>query len=360
VNLIDKYYEDIKPIKRLSASRLLSFSKCKIKEIWASNSSTQPLLAISPEARIGSVAHKILEYTVKGLVEDEDSLLQLWNNEIQKIELKMLQTNTEKYLIPLKSSKGYEVKLYQTLLICKRLLQYLKHSSSSVFPKPNTEVFVESKDKKLVGRIDLIRYTKKGVEIVDYKTGLVTNNEMDGNKIKDDYRKQMILYAALYHSTFNEWPIKLVLISLDNIEYEIPYLQAEATELLNYSINELNKANKIILEKDSINSLGTPAPTTCKFCLYRPVCKSYWIVRENSDDWPNDVRGILVEIRILGNGSVSLLLNFEQTTITIRGISNGRFDNNLVIGSYTYICNLIADSTKNYFIASPMTAFYQF
>ena len=71
------------------------------------------------------------------------------------------------------------------------------------------EVWYEGYDGKLVGRIDLLRYTSSGIELVDYKSGLVMQqDETDGNiqHLREPYERQMLLYTALVHKNEDQWP----------------------------------------------------------------------------------------------------------------------------------------------------------
>lgn len=354
------FHRNLNSISRLSASRYFSFLECCLRELWNYDFTFKPLLPISPEARIGSVAHKVLEYAAKGILRTEESIQQTWNSEVQYIENIMNRSELDRSLIPLeKSSKNYDIKKYQTSIIAKRIINYFPSETTYTGNKPKIETTVRSTDGKVIGKIDLIRSSSDGIQIIDYKTGIIARQEEKQTVIKEEYKMQMLLYAALYQSTYNVWPKLLTLISLDGNEHNIDYKPEDALRLLREASSILDKTNKIITEGKPFEELGSPSPVHCKYCIFRPACKIYWKTKSYVDGWPVDVSGKLISLSILGNGFIRVEIQNGNSNFIVRGLDKNRLTGDAHTGDSLFIYNLKHDTVENYYISTPLTVCYE-
>jgi CRISPR/Cas system-associated exonuclease Cas4 (RecB family) len=347
----------LKPVPRLSPSRYNTFQLCALREIWSST--YRPLLPLAPAARVGMVTHKLIELAGKGKIRDEAAISDCWKAGIRKQEQEMTNNWIEKHLVPLSTStNNYKVKQLMAFDTARSML----HDTFYQFKKTKkleAELWVQTEDGKIGGRIDLVRHTNDGIEIVDYKTGVISDQLSTEDSIKSEYQEQLQLYAALYYSTYKIWPVKLAIAGLDRREFSIPFDKEECLQLLNNAKSQLHDLNELILAGLNSEDFATPSPETCKYCAYRPACKMYWSRRQDSREWPADFAGSIKEKKILGNGMLRLVLENEERIISVRGLSPER--HLLLHGNAQKVlfCNLGYDTSEGFFVETPMTTGYE-
>lgn len=350
----------LEPLTRISPSRFTSLQLCPLREILAANNKPR-LLPSSPSAQLGTVVHKLIEAGSRGQIKNEQDMLSCWEASCGKVEQEMQKSSLEHHLIPLASSaNNYEIKKIMAFNVVRKCF-----SDGSVPVKTESarklepEVWMETEDGKVGGKIDLIKRTQKGAEIIDYKTGAVTENLPDERSIKQEYSQQLKLYAALYFSVHGEWPVRLALIGMDSVEYEIPFTHDECLQLLDEAKHELDELNQLIASGLPDKDFSRPSPEACRYCSYRPGCKAYWQKRQDNAEWPADVRGRITERKILGNGFIRIILENNGKKFVIRGLSPERHSFLKEESNTVMFCNLGHDSAEGFFIERPLTAGYK-
>ena len=189
---------------KISPSKYTGLVKgCVYKELIFKSlySNKEFILPFPIAAYTGTVAHKMFEYTVNGLINNSEDFLLLWNKEIEKLEADIIRNNSfSSLLLPLIDHE----KFYKTLEAVSKIIatrKPLKHSkpSSSEVPQKQSPSEVKIDDVEfLTGSIDLVNEIEGGVEILDYKTGNIFENGQEIVEIKEDYVSQLKLYALMY------------------------------------------------------------------------------------------------------------------------------------------------------------------
>ncbi len=345
----------ISPLKRISPSRYFAMQLCPLKEILSSNRQ-QPLLPLSPSARLGSIAHRVLECAANGQVSDKSSFDSCWNSLIHNVESEMLQNQIEKHLVPLESSApNYEIKKHMVLKLIQSMTAPIRNAVRETQKK--SEFWVETKDGKVGGRIDLVVQNNGGVEIVDYKTGNV-EDETGSGVLKQEYQIQMKLYAALYHEKYELWPSHLSLIGIDQKKHEVSFDQNECSGLLEQARKAIYETNKRISGGLEAADFANPSPSACTYCPYRPACSKYWESRKDNEEWPLDVKGEIIEKRILGNNTYRLVILNSGAKVIIRCLSFER--NNFLKEDLRNVlfCDLHHDTSPGHYIEGLLTTGY--
>jgi CRISPR/Cas system-associated exonuclease Cas4 (RecB family) len=348
----------LKPVLRISPSRYSALRACSLREIWASNHQP-PLLPISPSARVGMIAHRLLQFAFAGELRNEHDMQTCWEKEVWNQEQEMQANPLEKHLVPLANSvRNFQVKQIMVYNIVRPVLSDNTAKKMKV-RKSETEVWVQTEDGKIGGRIDLVRHSDGKVFIVDYKTGTITDSEQPSNHIKDEYQNQLKMYAALYYLTHKRWPNRLILMGLNQYEYDVIVNEEECTDLIRTAVEFLDELNKNIEAGLDTDIFATPCPETCKYCTYRPSCKKYWASRNGDDKWPADFVGAVIEQKVLGNGLYKVELENEGIRVTVRGLSPKRhyFLNERC--EKIMICNLGKDTVQRCFREIPLTTGYR-
>jgi len=339
----------IMPLQRVSPSRFTAMKLCSLQEVWASK--CDPLLPIFPEARLGSVIHKMLELSAKGLM-DIEQFDDHWMVQIEKVEMKIAQIWQEEQFVPLSTSvKNYYVKRALCYKVANNILRKMLYSRQRS-GRVNPELRVNSPDGYITGIIDLIRKDNDGVQIVDYKTGLYMSTD---RTVKQEYQDQLKMYAALYFTQCGIWANRLTIIGLNQVELDIPFTPSECIDVLNSAKQLIDSINAKIHAGCTQESLANPTPESCKHCCFRPACALYWLYRDNTMIWPTDIRGKIIHQQLLGNGLAKVIVQDRLSEMSVRRLSPARHtflneDINQVI-----LCNLKREKSLNSFVESQFT-----
>jgi RecB family exonuclease len=307
------------PLLRLSPSRYEALKLCALREGWAAGGQL-PLLPLSPAARLGTVIHQLLEEAGRGQLAPgkEGAVERRWEQLVAEMEGTMRESWLERHFIPLRSSvPDYEVRR----LRAQERAAGIAAATASVPKEPREpratgfERWVASRDDSVGGYIDRISVTADGVALCDYKSGSI-HDATSGSPpaVKASFVVQLRLYAALYAATTGTWPVKLELVPLQGEPVAIACDPASCEALLADAVATLARTNATIADFASApgeaeRRLANPRGETCRHCAYRPGCAEYHRARAGrteGEDWPDDLWGVLREVRRLGNGKLLL------------------------------------------------------
>lgn len=347
---------EVKPLRSISPSKYFSLKLCPFQEVLSS--SIAALLPSSPVGRVNSIIHRILELSSKGLILDRKALIEQWELEIELEHQKMNDSWLDFHFIPLHLNvRDFDLKRLQCFRMVSSLIR--QHNvNRRYWGHLESEVRVESKDKKVSGRIDAIRSSIGGqIQVVDYKAIKFENLFLDDGSLKPVYQLQMKLYCALFYETFNKWPDRLTIIDLNRTEYDVPFTREECLRLLFEATLDFDSINHSLQEK-GIRTLANPTPSTCFFCKYRPACTSYLRLRRPTKEWPTDFLGTVTDKLLLGNGKYKVCATNGHRSVEIRGLdpNRHRFLPGTVDGVMFF--NLHQDLNENYYIETPYTTVY--
>ncbi len=351
-----------KPIKRISPSRYFSLKSCVLRELFASDVDIPELLPKHPSVRIGVVIHKLFELTATGQITSEESVQSYWKELIKCTEDDMKRNWLEYHIVPLsKSTRNFDVKKQQCFRIIKSMIDFRMSTEPKYQGQLKAECWVQTEDGLVGGRIDAFRFNNDGVDLLDFKTGEFLE-DIDGTEsIKQAYKIQLKIYAALFYLKFGYWPNKLVIVGLNQNEFIIPFNQSECLSLLKEVRSKIIEINNCILAGFGIEEFANPDNVECMWCSYRPICKKYLeALRRNIIGKRFDVWGNLTKKRIMGNGLYQVTLETLNEEIKIRGLSPNRYP---LLGKNNsgslLICNLNADNIGSNFYENLLTTIYE-
>jgi CRISPR/Cas system-associated exonuclease Cas4 (RecB family) len=319
--MIEKFNSiNYKKIKRISPSQFHSIKNCAYKSILAEAFEKKALLPISPNAYYGSVLHKILEFMARGLVRTEEDFDMRFDAEIAVMENHLSQEGYSS-LIPLqKNVKDFGLKKALLKKHLKNAIPYPKQKSGTKF---TPEKWFEANDGSIGGKIDLIIEEGENVEIIDFKTGAITEDVLDDSgeifiEIKNEYQEQLKLYAYLYFESTGKFPTHLTIVDIAKNKYIVEFSLEECAAIFKDAKDLLHETNKSI---DTKSFNANPNEKNCKFCLYRPAC-SYYLSHLLPEDSINDIYGIVKDVVQHQNGVLTLYLEYKNNTFLIRGFPN--------------------------------------
>ena len=225
-----------------------------------------------------------------------------------------------------------------------------------------SEAWFEGQGGRLVGRIDLIRRTKAGTEVVDYKSGIVydVDPSSDGaREVRASYVRQILLYLSLVHEHEGTWPVKATIESLIDGSVDVEFHPEEVEKAVSEAMVLLDSYN---LASSLGEVVGSPTPANCRWCPYKAVCRDFLEVSDHTwDDVASTIEGTLIslnpgpppfaELNITGGnhprGPTTLrgiplpllekLRSSEDTAISIVGVRRSPGSNGLSL-----ICNYSA------------------
>lgn len=329
----------LRPLRRVSPSRFLSLRECALREIWTA-SKQAPLLPASPAARLGSVIHRLLQEAGEGLLGDGNrtAVDSEWLKLVEIAEGEMRDSWLERSLVPLsKTVPQYEVRKIRA---CIKAAEVAKESirqpqSSGTIAANRFESWVETPDGLVGGSIDQVKETSGGAILRDFKSGHVIDieNQAAGPEIKEEYKLQLKLYAALFASKHGRWPVKLEVVPLQGPAREVPFDARECNQLLQEAVTSLKQLNERIdlasrqlAAGTAIRAFANPSPSNCRFCVFRPCCEAFRAAKDVTAcdaGWARDVWGVVSDYKILGNQKIGLSLRvsgYPYEVARIRGI----------------------------------------
>lgn len=315
---------EFKKIFRVSPSQFSSMKNCSYKLLLAEAFNKRPRLPNSPNAYLGIVLHKILELISKGNIINEADFNSIFDKEIRMMEID-LEEKGFSHLVPLQNNvKDFGIKKIQLKKHLRSTAVSRRHESGI---KYISEKLFESKDKLVCGKIDLIIEVDGRIEIIDFKTGAITENVFDDNgetylEVKNEYQDQLMLYAYLYFDCTGKFPTKLSIVDLDKQIFNFEFSEESCKSVFEEAktlLIEINKSVETSIFKANPNELN------CKYCLYRPACSFYMQLLTNSNLF-NDVCGLLTEVTQYENGNVTVVVENGKNRISVTGFACDKFD----------------------------------
>jgi CRISPR/Cas system-associated exonuclease Cas4 (RecB family) len=313
-----------KKINRISPSQFHSMTNCAYKFLLAEAFDHKPLLPVSPNAIFGTVLHKILELIEKKIIKDDNDFEIEFNKQVKLLE-DDLKSKGLSFLIPLKIKlKNFGLKKIQ---LKKHLRIESGSSMISTQIKYHSEKWLESLDKLIGGKVDLIIENGDYVEIIDFKTGAITENFFDDigeivSDVKHEYKEQLKLYAYLFFENTKKFPTKISLVNLAKVKVSVDFSKEDCKVIFDDAKNLLKITNDCIIT----NSFSAvPSDKKCKYCLYRPAC-SFFNEQLEDDFSFSDVFGEIIDVKKFKNGNVSVYLQNGDNIVTIKNLYSNYFE----------------------------------
>lgn len=313
-----------KKIQRISPSQFYSMKNCAYKSLLAEAMNKKALLPVSANAYYGTVLHKMLELISKGAIRNEEDFNTTFQEQIKLMEQKLVADGYD-FFVPLqKKVKDFIMK---KILLKDHLLNFSERPPRASNTKFHSEKWYESKDKLIGGKIDLVIEAEQEIEILDFKTGAITQDILDddgevSSEVKAEYKEQLKLYAYLYFENTGKFPTQLILVDLTKQKFTVDFSVNECNAIFEEAKLLLSSTNNCI-EKETFTA--NPTEANCKYCLYRPACSFYLKHIETVNSF-NDVSGSVQNVVKFQNGNVSLYLESGDKLFTVSNLPSEKFD----------------------------------
>lgn len=347
-----------KQLERVSPSQYSSMKNCSYKSILARAFNRKTLLPISPNAYFGTVIHNVLERLNKFGTMDEPLFNSVFSDEIEAMEEKLKKEGYE-FLVPLQ--KNVQNFGMRKILLKKHIKSELGSSKPPGNCKPTSEQWISTNDNLVGGYVDLILDSNNYVELVDFKTGAITQDVLDDSgeiftEIKAEYSDQLKLYAYCYFESRGRYPDKLTIVDLANKRIEVSFTHEECMNLYNEAIAMLKAINQGINNQIFVPRISED---NCKYCLYRSACIYYNSYIENNTPF-NDLIGNLENVVKYQNGNISISIKNNSGAYIVTGIENEDYSKLLLHqGNKIGIYNLKKESKEMVYSSRKTTVIYE-
>jgi RecB family exonuclease len=347
-----------KKIDSISPSQFNSMKNCPYKSLLAAAFNKKPLLPVSANAYFGTVLHKIMELICKGTISNEQDFNTRFDQEIEKMETWLSDTGYQS-LVPLqKNVRDFAVK---KILVKKYVSDSRSAAVKAIGIEFKPENAYKSIDGSVVGKIDLVIEAGVETEIIDFKTGAISQDVLDDDgekffELKEEYKDQLKLYGHIYFESTGRFPTKLSLVDLARQKYSIDFSKNDCQRSFDDAKTLLKSINDSV---DTGKFSANPTVENCKYCLYRPAC-SFYRHSINECNPSNDIEGILEKVSTYRNGNITVSLQGNGFNVTITGFAPLSYDNLLgVVGHTVSVFNLRKTPTDALYSVTKTTMIYE-
>ena len=255
------------------------------------------------KALLGQIAHKVLERASINFQEFENVNWTEWfENTWKEVELEFFETYKLEWspnpVAPIISWRAYfKTKSAAKGLIGSRLESKFQESEYSFKANPDVKVysekFIRDDGLRVLGYIDrLILFSDRAL-LYDYKFG---QSSLDS----PEYKIQLAIYSILVSRKYGVPVKEAAIIAGVGKEFKFNF----QNEYLSQIESDLQSAIEIV---DSGISKASPSLKNCRFCSFKPVCKSFndsGITAENGI--PLFVKGRVSEVRVLSSAYIAI------------------------------------------------------
>ena len=303
------------PIERVSPSLLNRLLSCPLRHALAAKGETH-VGSKPPEARLGSAAHAVLEAAVKtrALFGTEwlDFLHRSWQERIAIEEAKAAEAGDIEQWGPAESWPSFHARRARLQVAAIRLKQILGDITEDV--DLLTEHTLRSDRPPLIGQPDLIVRGPSTGLVVDYKSGVATDHRT--GELREDYRRQLHLYAYLENAETGKWPSAAILLPFKGSPVVVDVDPAESTrtaELAEATRQEYN--NRVPGPQPA-----EPSASACRYCSSIPDCAAHWSVADRiASEGFVTISGLIIKTHVSLHGGVTLSLEVERGPETCIG-----------------------------------------
>ena len=286
-------------IEKFSPTLIEALAECSYRAAFKRDSDYDSLDRPNTFQTLGIIRHRTSEAIHRGALNAVN--LSDVKNEIGELWDRIAEQEAERYASHWPSEgatkvsewPGYQIaraKTRHALAETVKAFRNSKHRQTA----PTIEKYFEDPVLGLYGKPDRVEHHFDGPVIVDIKTG------RPHSKIKDSWRRQLLLYAHLVQKNSATLPKAIVIETAngDRLEETVTEEQiANSTREAKQLVERFNRHLHNPIE------LAAPSADNCQYCPYRIHCEPFW--NEMNYDWPSkQVRGHISQEHGPGNASI--------------------------------------------------------
>ena len=263
-------------------------------------------LPIAEAQALGTVSHKLSEEVDAGLfdrVADNDlfdTVLGRWNELVESVYEQMkTQSLFASPAIP-KRWPYYVVK--QAAALDRATLRRGMRGEGGGGRRPEVEVFLQSEELHLVGRVDKVEHVGDNVRIVDLKTA-----QNPGGDIPLGYQYQLALYAAMWHDQTGVLPTAVVIEWQDGSRSYRDVRENDIVEI----VQRLSEVRLHIVDANPPE--GNASEDICRYCNFRALCPNF--LAEDRSTWVRQTPFLVGQVE-------SIIQSQNDRALVVRTVSS--------------------------------------
>lgn len=218
-------------------------------------------------AILGTIIHKIYEITTKGELKSLSDLQHKWEELVAIEKNKLIATYPTFRNVDINDYVKRNSAFWHAMQMMRNVPNSPsdKNGARQIF----TEKWLDCSSLGLRGIVDKIIVVGDYFDIVDYKSGDVVD---DTGSIKEEYRVQLHLYAAMCQAQSMGTPRRLSLVDIVGNYYDVPFDEAFCRNLLQNVQTAIDQINHAVQSQD-FEGYAKPKLMMCPNCGCRHICK---------------------------------------------------------------------------------------
>lgn len=315
------------PMPHISPTMAARLKVCPLQVACDRDKAIQGMIIKGTAARLGTICHRVLEAVGKHAIPptaDWDAAFEtLWGQEVARMAAEVEQSAHDCHLGS-PERWPYYAKRRGWLKHMTRELWTRQRESVAVerAPGPGAVVAFERPytafDGRMRGTADVVRQIDGELVIEDYKTGAIleAGGETQAPTVRESYRQQLLLYAAMHHDSAGVWPTRARLIPIEGEPVDIVIDPQEASALALAALTLLNTYNMAVTAGASPRDLARSSQETCKWCGYHGVCDAVWETMSPEWEWSyHAVEGVVLAAQPTSRGLTNADVNVERSSV---------------------------------------------
>lgn len=259
---------------RITPTQASMAAKCLLRFLLGKRTDGRAdLPSNSPLKYVGQAFHSLIESARRGAAgtpPSRERLRELWRSALFAAEVEAVRGGDQDWVPLTRHVKNLERTRLRAIGIAAA--QEVRGPTGTGLGR--TEVWLESKDKTVAGRVDAIDRVGPHVILRDYKSGVVLK---PSGEPKREYEIQMLLYARLFHDVEGVWPDCLELVDRHGHGWTVAFAPDLANDEFERAREVLLRAQAVISMHDDlanadVSGIASGDEETCATCLHRPCC----------------------------------------------------------------------------------------
>lgn len=225
-------------------------------------------------AILGTIIHKIYELTIKGELRTISDLKDKWEELVlsEKIRLSDYYPTLRNAAINDYDKRNSAIRYAMGIIKKSQFTDDNRLNATTVY----SEKRLDCPQLGLKGIADKLVIDNGAVDIVDYKSGLVVD---DNGDIKTEYIVQLHLYAAMCQHLSLGNPRHLSLVDIDGVYHSINYSSEYCEQLLTDVKDAIHNLSCAVKTK-RFKSYTKPELGMCPSCSCRHICAHRFIPKD--------------------------------------------------------------------------------
>jgi RecB family exonuclease len=286
----------LKPIAQVSPTLGDDLRACHLRVAFRRDPAFKSFNRLKPAAALGRVSHELSEAVARGALDQvaddeiESALESDFDKHIAEKEQELSAAWPLGRVPPAARWPGYQLTRVRLVQRLSEEARRRRAAQGARGHPPEVELWVEVPDGSIGGRIDRVERVDGFVELVDLKSGWTVDSE-----IRPAHRRQLLIYAYLWHAAHGDWPRAVSVQRLDGARSRLEVDPKEAEEAALELVAQVSAYNAALAYETEAEAFASPSKESCAYCPFRVTCRPYFDAL--SEEWELYSRSVLGRVR---------------------------------------------------------------